>query len=234
MEIRKTMSAIFQDGVDVGYKEKSNWWGDPSDKDAFRISSLDNDYPSEYFKQDHVSRQTVIDYCNCVIGKYQEFTESKLKSIIEFGSGGGWFTEEFKKRGYGILALEGSNEGEKKCIRRDVRRVLKYDFRYKMPPHIGKYDIALCTEVGEHIESPFSAILVANLVDASDIIWWSSAEPNVGRPHLHHPNEQPYQYWINLFKFYGYEAIRLSDEIFNACEYRGRYMFYNKSKFPQK
>jgi len=234
MEIRKEIIRMYIDGNDMGYKNNSDWWYRQSDPDAFRIATLDEDYPPEYFKEDHVSNEVVKNYCNSIIREFELFTGRKLKSIVEFGSGGGWFTEEFRNRAYHIIGLEGTKEGLKKCDERGIGRLRLVDFREPLISWIGKYDIALCTEVAEHIEPPFSSTLINSLISYSDIIWWSSAEPNVGRPHLHHPNEQPYQYWINLFKFYGYEAIRLSDEIYNACEYRGRYMFYNEYKFPQK
>lgn len=224
------MTAIFQNGVDKGYKEKSNWWSDVNDPDCFRISTGD-DYPQDYFKQDHVSETVVENYCNNVIRQYELFTGKELVSIVEFGSGGGWFTKEFNRRGYMILGFEGSASGILECERKKVWMVTPRDFRYEMTEPMSRYDIALCTEIAGHIEPPFSAVLVNNLIKHSDLIWWSSEEPSANKPHLHHPNEQPYQYWINLFEFYGYGAHLLSEEVYNACEYRGRYIFYNKSKY---
>lgn len=227
------MSEIFVDGKDTGYRKDSRWWWDESSPDGFRIANPDEDYPNEYFAIDHVSEKVVENYCNSVIRQYELFTESRLERIVEFGSGGGWFTNEFSKRGYSISGIEASASGISKCLEKHLSGVNKFDFRNIMGVPKHKYDIALCTEVAGHIEPPFSATLVSNLVNYSDVIWWSSEEPNANEPHLHHPNEQPYKFWINLFDFFGYSPILLSDEIFNSCERRGRYIFYNRRKFPQ-
>lgn len=226
------MSEIFVNGQDTGYREDSKWWWNENSEDGFRIANPNEDYPQEYFATDHVSEKVVENYCNSVIRQYELLTGHRLKTIIEFGSGGGWFTSEFDKKGYDITGYEGSRKGIEKCCERGLyRQVDQVDFRKILKPINERYQIALCTEVAGHIESPFSSILVYNLINHADVIWWSSEEPNANRVHLHHPNEQPYKFWINLFRFYGYSALLLSDEIFNACERRGRYIFYNKSKF---
>lgn len=227
------MIDVFKNGVDVGYRDNQNWWNDGPE--SFRIAKLDEDYPAEYFATDHVSGKTVSNYCNNVIRGFEMMAGRRLKSIIEFGSGGGWFTAEFLKRGYSIVGYEGSGGGVDRCLQKMMPVVRWDDFRILLPaPSFTKYDIALCTEVAEHIEPPFSSMLVQNLTSHSDMIWWSSEEPNTNKPHLHHPNEQPYQYWINLFEFYGYGAALLSDEIYNSCEGRGRYIFYNKKVYDEK
>lgn len=216
---------IFINGEDKGYVDNTRWWWEGDN--AFRISTSD-DYPKEYFKEDHVGALVVENYCNAVIREFELLKGRRLKSIIEFGSGGGWFTKEFKDRGYRIEGYEGSNAGRRVCEERWLYNVSKKDFRLLIEPPSDKYDIALCTEVAGHIEPPFSAILVKNLISHSDVIWWSSEVPGFSKPHLHHPNEQPLQYWINIFDFYGYTFKMLPDEVFNKCEGRGRVIFYKK------
>lgn len=227
------MSEIFVDGKDTGYRKDSRWWWDESSPDGFRIANPNEDYPKEYFKEDHVGAEVVKNYCNAVIRGYELLAGEMLDTVIEFGSGGGWFTREFKNRGYSIQGLEGSYSGAKECERKQIYNCRITDFRKKMNAPEKKFQIALCTEVAGHIEPPFSATLVSSLVDYSDVVWWSSEEPDANEPHLHHPNEQSYKFWINLFDFFGYSPILLSDEIFNSCERRGRYMFYSRLKFPQ-
>lgn len=222
---------MYVDGKDMGYKAKAGWWNDPSDKDAFRIAELNNDYPYEYFSTDHVSETVVTAYCDSVVRAYELLSGAPLKTIVEFGAAGGWFTSEFFKRGYHIWGFDGAESGLAKCFDRKIFFADAQDFRKPMAEPYRKFDIALCTEVAGHIEPPFSAMLVSNLVKHSDVIWWSSEEVGVTKPHLHHPNEQPYQYWINIFEFYGYKAKKISDEIFYACEGRGRYIFYNSNTY---
>ena len=47
----------------------------------------------------------------------------------------------------------------------------------------------------------------------------------------HHPNEQPDIFWINLFDFFNYGYVKLSDEIYSETNLRGRYVFYNKNVY---
>jgi len=118
---------IFVDGKDNGYVNDQNWWykGD----NAFRIADLDNDYPEIYFKDDHVSEKVVQAYCNYVQEYFYKIAGRKLDSIIEFGSAGGFFTEEFLKRGFYLVALEGSKAGvlrTKERLKNTKKQVIKH------------------------------------------------------------------------------------------------------------
>ena len=67
-----------------------------------------------------------------------------------------------------------------------------------------RFNLAICMEVGEHIDSNSTDVLVKSLVDAADIIVWSAAVPGQGG--IHHINEQPPAYWSDKFKSLGYEC----------------------------
>jgi hypothetical protein len=208
---------MFIDGEDQGYQDDPNWW-----YKSFRIAKLDEDYPAHYFTVAGVPDDVVKAYVENVAKYYHQITGNILETIIEYGSAGGWFSKEFDDIGYKIDTCDGSINA--RCDERcDFRQVF-----FANPPSTKNYDIALCTEVAEHLEPPFAAILVHNIICEADLIWWSSAEPGGNKPHLHHPNEQPLQYWINIFEFYGYGCYMLPDEVFNACAGRGRCLFYNK------
>lgn len=213
---------ITEDGVDNGYLADKNWWNNPEHPHAFRICVLDEDYPKIYYTNNHQLDNAMIEaYCNGVIAYYPKFTNRPLETIIEFGSAGSWFTNRFRSMGYTITALDGGSNATSN---------IQHDFRHVFVPE-RKYDIALCTEVAEHLEPPFAGILVHNLIQSSDLIWWSSAEIGRGPAHFHHPNEQPYKYWINIFEYFGYGCYMLPDEIYNACASRGRCIFYNKAVY---
>jgi len=182
----------------------------------------------------------VIIYCNAVKSYYENLTGKELYTIIEFGSAGGWFTKYFQDYfDVEIKAIEPTENGHNKCKERGIKNVLWEDIRiinrmYEPSANhqfFRKYNVALCTEVAEHIEPFFACNVVHNLIVNSDFIWWSSAEPGA-KPHLHHPNEQPLKYWINLFDFYGFGCYMLPDEVFNACQGRGRCIFFNKQTYP--
>lgn len=227
--------SIYENGVDKGYRDDPNWWSNPNHPDAFRIAKLDEDYPADYFKEDHVSQEVVKKYCNFVKGWFEVLTEKKIIDIIEWGSGGGWFTEYFQNTlNLTIRAVEPTQAGYDKCVKRGIKHISMADLRNRYDdPAKGsmKRSIAICSETAEHCESFFASNVVYNIITSSDFIWWSSAEP--GAPaHLHHVNEQPLKYWINLFDFYGFGCYLLPDEVFNACQGRGRCIFFNKQTYP--
>jgi hypothetical protein len=220
---------IFENGTDNGYMDELNWWDNPSNPQAFRIGKLSDDYPAVYFNNGHgLDNNVIISYCNYVPEYFEKITKRKLVNIVEYGSAGAWFSNRFKQLGYEIQTLDGADDATSQ-VKRDFRKVA-----FKEPLSVKPYDIALCTEVAEHLEPPFAGILVHNLICESDVIWWSSAVRGRGRPHLHHPNEQPIQYWVNLFDFHGYGCYMLSDSVNEACGSRGRCLFYNKSVYTEK
>lgn len=226
---------VYKDGEDNGWLHKQNWWFDPDHELGFTIGDLDSLYPEKYFEVDHVKPETIHNYCEFIMRYFKDITGKSLREIVEFGTAGGWFGEEFKRRGIGsIWGLEGSQAGSNKASFRmcynvlsqgDFRRPISYPFLSK------RFDIALCTEVAEHIEPPFSATLVKSLCDASDLVWFSFEEPNTNPAHVHHCNEMPAKFWIHLFDFFGYGCYMLPDEVFNMTEGRGRMIFYNKNTY---
>jgi hypothetical protein len=68
-----------------------------------------------------------------------------------------------------------------------------------------RYDLALCLETAEHISREGSVDLVFNCTRHSDIVLFSAAIPGQGG--LHHVNEQPPEYWQNLFGQAGYDVV---------------------------
>ena len=122
-------------------------------------------------------------------------------SVIEFGCGvGNW----------GKVIIEESN----------VKSYLGVDGEYvleeylKIPSnlfkaadlneynHFGRFDMALCLETAEHIETKNSKNLVKSLTSASDIIVFGAAIPGQGG--TNHINEQWLSFWEDLFSEFGY------------------------------
>ncbi|KKK66089.1 hypothetical protein LCGC14_2967580, partial [marine sediment metagenome] len=55
--------------------------------------------------------------------------------------------------------------------------------------------------------------LILNLINHSDIVWFSSDYLGVNEAHYHHCNEQPLKFWRNLFNFYDYDVYLLPEDI---------------------
>ena len=65
-----------------------------------------------------------------------------------------------------------------------------------------KYDLAISTEVAEHIEERYSEQFVDNITSAADRIFFTAATP--GQDGVNHINEQWQSYWIEKFRRRGY------------------------------
>lgn len=221
----KKICTYDQNGVDIGWQDIDNWWFDTKHKDAFEIFDIDSFYENNYFKHDHIPQHIIDKFIEYLKLYYQNITNKPLQTILEIGCGGGWFTKALSDQGFEVTAIEGSQCGYDACLRKGLSNVYRHDIR--RPLNLYKqFDAVVCTEVGEHIEPPFSSQLIQNLVNHSDFIWFSFEEPYTNRPHYHHPNEQPAKFWINLFRFYGFDNIALSDQIRQECYARASHIFF--------
>lgn len=225
----KTASVkVYNDqGSDTGYlQNRQNWWFDPRFPHAFELFDLDSFYEDNYFREDHVDSRVVKRYVDSVLHYGQQMIQAPVTSVLETGSGGGWFTKEFVDRGIDIVAIEGTRVGLAKTIQRGVpeQRLIRHDLR--RPLQLGRrFDVAVCTEVAEHLECPFAGQLVQTLVDHADVIWFSFEAPGTNEAHYHHSNEQPPKFWINLFKFHDYEVVEIPADLRAELASRGRYIF---------
>lgn len=222
------------EGEDNGWLKKQNFWFDETHPNGFNIVDLDSIYPEKYFEVDHVKPETIENYCRLIPEFYEKITARKLDRLLEVGTAGGWFGEGFRKIGIFASGVEGSVAGYAKSSSRECYSTLSHrDLREGIGyPFLGaKFPIALCTEVAEHIEPPFSATLIRDLCRLSDLVWFSFEPPNTNPAHIHHPNEMPAKFWINLFYFYGYGCYMLPEWVFDQTEGRGRMIFYNKEVY---
>ncbi len=70
----------------------------------------------------------------------------------------------------------------------------------------GPFDLAISCEVAEHLPQQYAELFVKRMVSASQTVYLTAAEPDPDAgPGLYHYNEQPNEYWIELFANQGYE-----------------------------
>jgi len=69
----------------------------------------------------------------------------------------------------------------------------------------GKFDVAICLEVAEHLPEKSATTLVQSICSLSDFVLFSAAIPGQGG--LHHLNEQWQEYWVEQFREKDYKAF---------------------------
>lgn len=127
--------------------------------------------------------------------------------VVDFGCGTGSWLSVFRDHGCQILGLEGEVVGDDLLeIPRDRVRVVDLESEMRAP---GRFDLALCLEVAEHLSPAAGERLVELLTKCSDAILFSAAVPGQGGDH--HVNERWPAHWQRLFARRGYscdDAIR--------------------------
>jgi len=124
----------------------------------------------------------------------------KPRSVIDFGCGNGFIISELRKRRASVIGLEGSKNAIEN-IPENVRKYVKtIDITRRL--NFGKYDLAISSEVAEHLSERSADVFLSNLTSHSDLVYFTAAEPRQGG--LEHMNEQPHEYWIEKFNMRGF------------------------------
>ena len=125
----------------------------------------------------------------------------EFDSVIDIGCGDGQFVYEFIKNGVNeVRGIEGKwileaidKSGSPWLHTADLADEIIFD---------KKFDLAICLEVAEHLDEIHADTLVRNLVNASDVIFFSAAIPGQGG--TNHVNLQYPDYWAAKFSKFGY------------------------------
>ena len=185
----------------------TQWWSNTECPYAYKYLSLDMMYTQSYFESagaGHPSYESAKQLYIYMQYIYKSLFGEKFKSILELGTGGGEITRHFFEANLELLAIEGTTHGIEKLLKLGLapEQTLKRNLKF-LEPLNRKFDIAMCTEVAEHIEPWFASKVVSNCVEHSDVVWFSAAKGDY-RPHYHHINEAPIQAWDNIFANFGF------------------------------
>lgn len=118
-------------------------------------------------------------YC----GEAREEIARVAMRIIDVGCGPGIYVQALRDAGFNVVGID----PDKRCP--EIVR--------SMFDEHGKYDLALCLEVAEHIDESLADDVVKKLVELAPVIIFSAALPGQGGHG--HINCQPKEYWERKF-----------------------------------
>lgn len=191
---------------------------DANHKEEARISKMNNEeLLNELNGWEWVNRY--------LSGYYEEITEGSIRSarevykalarypqtktinsIIDVSGGAGGWWKGIREAGYkGVYHMTDWKVPKHKLLLAP-EDYHEYDLTSGLQfPFSGKYDMAICMEVAEHIPAQYAKGLVQLLCNLSDRILFSAAIPHQGGNN--HWNEQFQSYWGDIFKENGYGSI---------------------------
>jgi SAM-dependent methyltransferase len=150
------------------------------------------------------------------LDSYPRFADALIRlraprTVIDVGSGSGLMLAEFAKRGVEVTGIEGSRAAIERSALGD--RVIRANLERGVPD-VGRFDLALCIEVAEHLSARSAPRLIEGLTRLSDVVVFTAGRPGEGG--LLHVNEQPEPYWRALFERNGYVPSPLRRDLLAA------------------
>lgn len=135
------------------------------------------------------------------IDKVRTVDTGSPRRVIDVGCGEGWWANEFAHYDAEVIGVDGSYVDSSPL----GNRFIPHDLRTPLPAHLsGRFDLAVCLEVAEHLPASRAWTFVTELCSLAPVILWSAAIPGQGGHG--HVNEQWPAYWIELFDRHGYQA----------------------------
>lgn len=122
----------------------------------------------------------------------------KPKTVIDIGCGVGTWASVFSDYKCDVSGVDGDYVPRNQVM---IDNYIPLDI--SEPFNLSdKFDLAVCLEVAEHLPFERSRSFVQDLCKLSDTILFSAATPGQGG--TNHINEQPLEFWENIFKEYKY------------------------------
>jgi SAM-dependent methyltransferase len=114
--------------------------------------------------------------------------------VVDVGCGEGAWLSVFKEAGCTVRGVDGDYVDRRRLLI-DEDEFVGHDLTEGFD--LGRFDLAVCLEVAEHLEAPFADQLVATLVRHAPVVLFSAAIPGQGG--VGHVNEQWPAFWVEKF-----------------------------------
>ncbi len=158
-------------------------------------------YDRAFFAEHGATNEPYIATARWIVGDLsRRFAPAR---VIDLGCGCGIFAHAFRERGAEVVAVDGALAPPEFAFPGPVEA---RDLTVPFANPWGRFDLALCLEVAEHIPEELSDAFLANIVQFSDRLIFSAARPYQGG--THHVNERPKRYWWARLAAHGFAYDR--------------------------
>jgi SAM-dependent methyltransferase len=130
------------------------------------------------------------------------------RSAVDVGCGTAFILAELAERGVDVRGVEGSRHAIEHS--RIPDRIVRSNLESGVPD-LGRFDVAICMEVAEHLPERAAGGLVDGLTRLSDRVVFTAAVPGQGG--THHVNEQPRSYWLDHFARHEFAESALGESL---------------------
>lgn len=122
------------------------------------------------------------------------------ESVLDVGCGAGAWLQVWKSFGVEVMGLDGDYvQSSQLLVEKSEFQEADLSREFDLGRH---FSLVQSLEVAEHLPAAGAAGFVASLCRHSDLVLFSAAPPGQGGEN--HINEQPYDYWRELFGAQGY------------------------------
>ena len=155
-----------------------------------------NAYSKEFFD---VTEDSSLQSAHVVVPLVLEI--ARPQSVIDVGCGRGAWLSAFRKGGVNdIQGVDGDYvDTSSLLIPQECFSAVDLSKPFVLS---GRYDLAVCLEVAEHLPAAMADVLVRQLTAVAPLIVFSAAIPGQGG--TNHVNERPPSYWRELFEAHGF------------------------------
>ncbi|MDP6339529.1 MAG: class I SAM-dependent methyltransferase [Candidatus Marinimicrobia bacterium] len=147
-------------------------------------------YDKYFFDHANQLKDNTVSEVASIINLFFDF-----QTVFDIGCGMGLYINELFKNGKTVTGCDFSKD----AIQMASKDFLIFYADVTKPIILNqRFDLVICFEVAEHIHTKYSNQLVINCTKYSNKVLFTAAP--TGQGGVGHINEQPYDFWINLFK----------------------------------